>query len=156
MPAELLDAYENQVPVSLVILMNEISISIVLALFGLPCVFILTIFNHGLLSYYFLFNSPICMHLYTLSCISLSFNLHVITPISLPLFIFHVIPVKTLLTFILFVSASPQNCCYAHSKIAKESIIPREQREGICENPGRTGKQHLHCVTDSPLESTCW
>lgn len=154
MPVELLDAHENQVPVSLVLLMNEISIIIVLALFGLPCVFILTIFNHGLLSYSFLFNS-ICMHLYTLSCISLSFNLHIITPISLPSLIFHVIPVKTLLTFILFVSASPQNCCYAHSKIAKESIIPREQRAGICENPGRTGK-HLHCVTDSPLESTCW
>lgn len=155
MPAELQDAHENQVPVSLVPLMNKISASIVLAPFCLPCAFMLTIFNHGVLSYFFLFNSPICMHLYILSCNTLSLNLHIIVPISLPLPILCDTCQNTLNLYPFCISVST-NCCNAHSKIAKESIIPREQRASICESSGRTRKQTHHCGPGSPPKITCW
>lgn len=136
--------------------MNEISISIVLAPFCLPCVFMLTIFNHGLLSYFFLFNSPICMHLYILSCNTPSFLISALYCQFLSPYLFSVWYLLEHPWPLFFCISISTNCCKAHSKIAKESTIPKEQQAGICESPGRTGKQALHCGPSSPLKSTCW
>ena len=60
------------------------------------------------------------MHLYTLSCNCLPLNLCITVPISPPLLIFCVVAVRILLTFILFVSASPQTAVTHIQKLQRK------------------------------------